>query len=155
MKIVSIIVFFFLFITYQNTIAQIKLHSFESLEYKMEIAPKPIVVFIHTDWCIYCKNMENTTLKNSHIIQKLNTNFYFISLNAESRESIIFLNNTFNFQPNGHRTGVHELAKELATVNNKIGYPTLTILNNKYEIIFQKQSFLSANQLLEILKKIS
>ncbi|AXT63319.1 thioredoxin family protein [Aquimarina sp. AD10] len=139
----------------QNINAQIQVNSFESLKDKMSTAPKPIVIFVHTDWCMYCKNMENTTFKNSEIVQNLNNNFYFVSLNAESRKRITFLNNDFNFQPNGHKTGVHQLAKELATVNNKIGYPTLTILNAKYEIIFQQQSFLSAKQLSKILKKLS
>ncbi|PKV52297.1 MULTISPECIES: thioredoxin family protein [unclassified Aquimarina] len=155
MKAFNIISFFILSLLYQNVTAQLQIDSFESIENKMTIAPKPLVVFIHTDWCMYCKNMENTTFKNNDIIQQLNENFYFASLNGESRETIHFLNNSFRFQPNGNKTGVHQLARELATVNNQIGYPTLAILNHKYEIIFQQQSFLSAKELIKILNKLS
>lgn len=154
-NLINTLVFFFLFISYQNAISQIEISTFDSLEDKMKIAPKPVIVFIHTDWCMYCKNMESTTFKNTKVVQQLNENFYFISLNAESRETINFLNNSFYFLPNGSRTGVHQLAKELATVNNQIGYPTLTILNNQYEIILQQQSFLNATELLKILEKLS
>ncbi|MDH7444419.1 thioredoxin family protein [Aquimarina sp. 2201CG14-23] len=155
MKVFQIISFLVLSLAYQNIAAQLKIESFESIEDKMKIAPKPLVIFIHTDWCMYCKNMENTTFKNEDIIQRLNEKFYFASLNGESQETINFLSNSFRFQPNGNKTGVHQLAKELATVNNKTAYPTLTILNPKYEIIFQQQSFLSAKQLIKILKKLS
>lgn len=155
MKTFYIISFFTLFFLHQNIIAQLQVHSFESIENKMIIAPRPLVVFIHTDWCIYCKNMENTTFKNNDIIQQLNENFYFASLNGESRATIHFLNKSFRFQPNGNKTGVHQLARELATVNNQIGYPTLAILNHKYEIIFQQQSFISAKEFIKILNKLS
>ncbi|WP_103864994.1 thioredoxin fold domain-containing protein [Aquimarina sp. I32.4] len=155
MRTLNNIIVLVLFVLCQSVVSQIKINSFESLEDAMKIDPKPVVIFIHTDWCIYCKNMESTTFKNNEIIQKLNTAFYFITLNAENRETINFLDNDFRFNSNGHKTGIHQLAKELAVINNKIAYPTLTILNKEYEIIFQKQSFLSANQLLKILEKIS
>ncbi|MDY8134076.1 thioredoxin family protein [Aquimarina sp. 2201CG5-10] len=155
MKTFYSILFFIIFIAHQNATAQLKIDSFESIESNMIIAPKPLVVFIHTDWCMYCKNMENTTFKNNDVIEKLNKNFYFASLNGESHKTIKFLNNSFRFQPNGNKTGVHQLARELATVNNKVAYPTLTILNTKYEIIFQQQSFLSAKDLIKVLNKLS
>ncbi len=155
MKAFYLISFFIVPLLHQNAIAQLQVNSFESIENKMTMAPKPLVVFIHTNWCMYCKNMENTTFNNTDVIQQLNQNFYFASLNGESRETIHFLNKSFRFQPNGNKTGVHQLARELATVNNKIGYPTLAILNHKYEIIFQQQSFLNAKELIRILNKLS
>lgn len=144
---------FVLLCTSQNILGQIKFSTFSSVEREMKVTPKPLILFIHTDWCVYCKNMENTTFKNEDVIQNLNQNFYFVSFNAESRESVSFLDHTFHFQPNGNKTGIHQLAKELATINGQISYPTLTILNSKYEIIFQKKSFISSKELLKILHK--
>lgn len=134
--------------------AQLKTYSFEEAEKLSEENPKPFVIFIHTSWCKYCKIMENSTFKNPEIISLLNTNFYFISLDAESKDDIHFNNNVFKFKLKGHNTGIHKLATELATINSEVVYPTLTILQTDFSIIFQKHSFLNVKELLFILEKL-
>jgi thioredoxin-related protein len=134
--------------------AQLKTYSFEEAEKLCKENPKPYVVFIHTSWCNYCKMMKNSTFKNPEVIKILNTDFYFISLDAESKEDIYFNNNTFKFKPKGENTGIHELATELATIDSQVVYPTVTVLNPDFSIVFQKHSFLNAKELLAILEKI-
>jgi thioredoxin-related protein len=134
--------------------AQLKTYSFEEAEKLSKENPKPFVIFVHTSWCKYCKMMENSTFKNPEVIKILNTDFYFISLDAESKEDIYFNNNTFKFQPKGQNTGIHELATELATIDSQVVYPTVTVLNTDFSIVFQKHSFLKAKELLAILEKI-
>ncbi|MGQ7945941.1 thioredoxin family protein [Flavobacterium sp. WC2509] len=141
------------FLVIPSGFAQLKTYTFEEAEKVVKEKPKPFVIFIHTSWCNYCKMMENSTFKNPEIINLLNTNFYFIPLDAESKNDIHFNNHTFQFKPNGQNTGIHELATALATVNSQVVYPTLTILHADYSIIFQKPSFLTAKELLIILKK--
>ena len=133
--------------------AQLKTYSFEEAEKLAKEYPKPFVVFIHTSWCNYCKMMENSTFKNTEIITILNADFYFISLDAESKTEIHFNNHTFQFIPKGQNTGVHELATALATINSQVVYPTVTILESNFSIVFQKHSFLSSKELLIILEK--
>ncbi len=134
--------------------SQLKTHTFEEAEKLSKENPKPFVVFIHTSWCNYCKMMENSTFKNSEVIRLLNTDFYFISLDAESKEDIHFNNHNFQFKPNGQNTGIHELATALATIDSQVVYPTVTILEPDFSIVFQKHSFLNAKELLVVLKKI-
>jgi thioredoxin-related protein len=134
--------------------AQLKTYSFEEAEKLCKENPKPYVVFIHTSWCNYCKMMKNSTFKNPEVIKILNTDFYFISLDAESKEDINFNNNTFKFQPKGQNTGIHELATELAAIDSQVVYPTIAILDPDFSIVFQKHSFLNAKELLTILEKI-
>ncbi|PJJ10041.1 uncharacterized protein DUF255 [Flavobacterium sp. 1] len=134
--------------------AQLKTYTFEQAEKSSKENPKPFVVFIHTSWCNYCKMMENSTFKNSEIIALLNDNFYFISFDAESKEDIHINNHTYQFKPNGQNTGIHELATALATINSQVVYPTVTILQTDFSIVFQKGSFLSGKELIAILKKI-
>lgn len=142
------------FWTIPSGFAQLKIHTFEEAEKLSKENPKPYVVFIQTSWCQYCKMMENSTFKNSEVINLLNTNFYFISLDAESKTTIRFNNHKFRFKPNGQNTGIHELATALATINSQVVYPTVTILESDYSIVFQKHSFLNAKELLVVLKKI-
>lgn len=137
-----------------SSLAQLKTHTFEEAEKLSKENPKPFVVFIHTSWCNYCKMMENSTFKNSEVIRLLNTDFYFIPLDAESKEDIHFNNHNFQFKPNGQNTGIHELATALATIDSQVVYPTVTILEPDFSIGFQKHSFLNAKELLVVLKKI-
>ena len=134
--------------------AQLKAYSFEEVELLSIENPKPIVVFTHTNWCKYCKIMENTTFKDPKIIAALNDNFYFISFDAETKKDILFNNHIFQFHPNGTNTGIHELATALATIDNQVAYPSLTILENDNSIVFQQASLLSAKALFLILDKL-
>lgn len=144
----------FFFWVMPSGFAQLKTYTFEEAEQLSKENPKPIVVFVHTDWCKYCKMMENSTFKNADIINLLNDKFYFVSFDAETKNDITFKNHTFKFYPTGQNTGIHELATALATVNNHIAYPTITILDCDYSILFQKQSYLKNKELLSILEKI-
>ena len=150
----KIFIFFFLIIAIPSSFAQLKTSSFEEVQVLSKEKPKPIVVFVHTSWCKYCKMMENTTFKNKELINELNTNFYFVLFDAESKNDITFNKHTFIFKPTGQNTGIHELATALATVENQVVYPTLTILDPNYSILFQKQSYLKSKDLLSILEKI-
>lgn len=151
-KAVYILLIFFW--TIPSGFAQLKTYSFEEAEKLSKENPKPFVVFIHASWCKYCKMMENSTFKNQEIITILNNNFYFISLDAESKNDIHFNNQTFHFKPKGQNTGIHELATALATINSQVVYPTLTILQFDYSIVFQKHSLINSKEMLTILKKI-
>ena len=134
--------------------AQLKSHSFEEVEGLNQKNPKPTLVFIHTSWCKYCKMMEKSTFQNPEIIQILKEKFYFILLDAESKQDVKFNNHTFKFKLNGLSSGIHELATELATINNEIIYPTIAVLDSNFSIVFQKHSVLNAKELLFILQNI-
>ncbi len=136
-----------------SSYAQLKTYSMEEVESLNTKSPKPILVFIHTDWCKYCKLMENTTLKEQKVIEELNNLFYFVSLNAENKEKITYNQHTFVYKPTGASTGHHELATELATINGQITYPTITILDPKNEIVYQKNSYLKADAFLKVINK--
>lgn len=151
-KAVYILLIFFWVIP--SGFAQLKTYTFEEAEKLSKENPKPFVVFVHTSWCKYCKMMENSTFKNSEVIRLLNENFYFVSLDAENKKEIRFNSHTFTFKPNGQNTGIHELATALATINSQVVYPTITILQADYSIVFQKHSFVKTEELLLILGKV-
>jgi thioredoxin-related protein len=146
-----ILLFFFLAIT--SGFAQLKTYTFEEAEKLSKENTKPFVIFIQTSWCKYCKMMENSTFKNAEIIAILNSKFYFIELDAESKYDIRFNNNIFQYKPNGVNIGIHELATALATIDSQVVYPTLTILQTDYSVLFQKHSFINTKELLIVLKK--
>lgn len=142
-----------LFCAIPSGFAQLKTHTFQEAEQLSKAKSKPIVVFIHTSWCNYCKMMENSTFKNKEVVAALNANFYFVSFDAETKEPITYQGQSFYFKPNGTNTGIHELATALATIDNQVVYPTLTILGTDQSILFQQHSVIRAKEMLSILQK--
>lgn len=150
---VKILLSLLLFWAIPSSFAQLKSYSFEEVEQLTKTNPKPIVVFVHTSWCKICKMMEQSTFKNSEVINELNTNFYFVPLDAETKRDIWFNEHQFQFKPTGTTTGVHELATALATIDGVVSYPTLTVLDLERTIVFQKNSYLDAKTVLLVLKQ--
>ncbi|MBK7869858.1 MAG: DUF255 domain-containing protein [Saprospiraceae bacterium] len=153
-KIVHIILICFL-LPHLMEAQSLSYHQFEQIDSLSLIEKRPVAVFIYTDWCRYCKNMEQKTFQNTEVINKLNKKFYFISLNAEEERLIIFRGHPFQYKPNGKSTGIHALAEALGAVDNKISYPTFCILNTDYEIIFQYDAYLNAKNMITILDQLS
>lgn len=134
--------------------SQLKSIAFEEIENLQKIQQRKVIVFIHTDWCQFCQRMKSTTFKNQEIIQQLKANFYFIDFNAEEKRDVCFQNQTFQFNPTGNNVGVHELALQLGTINKQITYPVLCVLNEKNEIIFQYNNYLSQRDFKQLLEKL-
>ena len=135
-----------------NSTLTLEHHSFEELDSLMEKEERPVVVFLHAEWCKYCRNMEETTFKHPEVVKLLNEQFYFISFDGEQKEPVAFRGRQFNYVPNGRTTGTHELALALGGTNGELLYPTLLLLNPEMEIIFEYASFLSHTEVLEVLK---
>jgi uncharacterized protein YyaL (SSP411 family) len=86
-----------------------------------ESTPKKIFIDVYTDWCGWCKRMDKATFQNPEVAAYMNAHYYNVKFDAEQKESIEMLGNTFEFVPQGSR-GYHELAAAL--LNGKMSYPT-------------------------------
>lgn len=147
------IIIFFLSIT-STGFCQLKSIPFEAVDSLQQIQKRNIVVFIHTDWCQFCHRMKNTTFKNQEIIEKLNSDFYFIDFNAEEKRDIRFNNQVFKYKPSGNNVGINDLAVRLGTINNQVVYPVLCVLNDKNEIIMQYNNYLNPKDFKLLLEKL-
>lgn len=132
---------------------KIKIYTFNKVEKLQQESPKPIFVFISTNWCAICFGMKQTTFKNRQVINLLNRHFYLVDLDAENEKDINFLGKTYRYKSSGNKTGIHELAATLATKNKQVVYPTSTILNKKFEIDLQIQGHLTSSKMISILQK--
>lgn len=153
-KMKKLVLLIFFFGITSTGFCQLKSSTFEEVDSLQQIQKRKAIVFIHTDWCQFCQRMKATTFKDQEIIEKLNSDFYFIDFNAEEKRDIKFNNHTFKYLPSGNNVGVHELALQLGTINNQIAYPTLCVLNEKNEIIFQYNIYLSTKEFKILLEKL-
>jgi thioredoxin-related protein len=128
-------------------------YEFPDLKKMMTQQERPIAIFLQAAWCKFCRNMEQTTLKNKRVINWLNDEYYFISFDGEHKEEVVFNEHVFGYQPTGRNTGIHDLAKALGSIAGELTFPAFVILNPKYEIVFQYNAFLTARALADVLEK--
>jgi thioredoxin-related protein len=150
----NLVIFIALILSIQQGYAQLKTVQFEQLDSLQSSDERPVVIFIHTDWCKYCEAMKNTTLKDEKIVSLLNEKYYYIDFDAETKRNIEINGYTFKYKPSGNNTGVHELAEHLGTIDKEISYPTLCFLSEKNDITYQYNQFISASDLSNLLKKL-
>ena len=104
----------------------IKWYTMEEALEARKADPKKLFIDTYTDWCGWCKVMDQKTFTDPAIISFINENFYAVKFNAEQKEPIVFQGHTYNFVPNGRR-GIHELAYTLLDRNTS--YPSFVMLD--------------------------
>ena len=116
--------------------------------------PRPVLVFVHTTWCRYCKLQELTTFRNPGVARQLNAGYYAVSLDAESQASVQWNGQTYGFQATGPGTGVHALALALARdEQGHLAYPTTVLLNSALRVQERWPGLLQPADLLAALAK--
>jgi len=86
--------------------------------------PKPIIIDVYTSWCGWCKVMDKETYSNDKVAAYINEHFYAVKFNAESRDSAVFNNKKYVFDP---AYKANDLAVYL--LNGRMGYPTTVLLS--------------------------
>ena len=97
-------------------------------------APKKIFIDVYTDWCGWCKRMDQTTFQNPVIVKYMNEHFYAVKFDAERNDTIVFMGHTFTGMTRGDgRKGAHQLAQAL--LQGKMSYPSYVLMNEDARIL--------------------
>lgn len=121
--------------------------NFSQLEKAMKEQPRYILVDVGTDWCVYCKMLDKTTLSKQKVAKVLNKYFYAVKLNAEHPQKIRFGGQTYPFITQSNSKGIQGLALALKVKS----YPTLVILAPDYQVIHRQTGYIKAKKLAPIL----
>lgn len=117
----------------QETDPSIKWYSFEEALKLNEKKPKKFFLDMYTDWCGWCKRMDQTTFKNPVIVAYMNDNFYPVKFNAERTDTVDFKGKTYvNANPTMKRSS-HQLAQAL--MMGRMSYPTFVFMSEDEELI--------------------
>lgn len=123
--------------TSQNTYTEFSDHSlvnwisFDEAYIKCKKNPRPIIIDIYTTWCGPCKMMSSQTFNNPDIANYINTNFYAVKFDAESKDSVKFDNYVFVSTDPANSKAPHQFAASI--LDNQLAYPSIVFLNNQIQ----------------------
>jgi len=110
--------------------------------------PRPILIDVYTDWCGWCKHMMKTTFSDQGIANYINIYFYPVRFNAETKDTVDFLDKKYINKNMGNRSP-NELAAIL--LEGKMSYPTLVFFNNNYQYKLLAPGYLKVKDIEPIL----
>jgi len=120
--------------------------SIEEALQMAKIHNKMIIVDIYTNWCGWCKIMDQRTYQNAQIISYINQKFYAVKLNAERKDTVKFQGNQFIYETEKR---MHQLASLL--LNNKPQYPSTVFLTSKAEVLPAIFGYIDNKTMIKIL----
>ncbi len=115
-------------------------------------SPKKIFVDVYTEWCGWCKKMDQTTFKDSAVVAAMNKDFYAVKLDAEQQETIHWKDMDFKWEPGG-RGGTNRLAYEI--LDGQMSFPTFVLLDGEYARIAISPGYKLGDALLKEMKYAS
>lgn len=113
--------------------------------------PKPIFIDVYTDWCGWCKVMDNKTFSRPEVAQYMNSNFHSVKFNAEKAAPLTINGQQFEVVDAGRR-GIHTFA--YAILNGQLSYPSYVILDNQMQRLAILKGFKEAEPFLQELQQI-
>ena len=128
---------------------KVKWYTFEEAIELNKTNPKKIFIDVYTDWCSWCKVMDNKTFSHPEIANYLNTYFYPVKFNAESTKPVIFQGKEFVNSQQGRRS-THELAAAL--LQGKMSYPSVAYMDEQNRLLTAVPGYYPAAQIEPMLK---
>lgn len=124
--------------TTPEPVSNISWISLEEAQLKANEDGKKILVNVYTDWCEFCKKLDNDVYPDSTVMQNLNKFYHSVRLDGESDDLITF---------NGVSMTKEDFAQELGVRS----YPTILFIDSNGELILQINGYMPVNDFQNML----
>ena len=118
---------------------------------------KKVFIDLYTNWCGWCKRMDISTFKDPIIINYLNSKFYAVKFNGETKDTIIFNNHKFyNSDPLLLKKLIQNLEERhigllILFLDGKLSYPSYVILDENLVRLMVYNGYKKVDEMLGIL----
>ena len=75
----------------------VKWLTFEQAVERSKTEKRKIFIDVYTDWCGWCKKMDENTFTDAGVIALINTDFTIAKFNAETADVVMFNGKSYNF----------------------------------------------------------
>ena len=131
---------------------KLKWYTLQEAEKLNQVQPKKFMIDVYTDWCGWCKRMDESTFSHPLISKILIENYYPVKFNAETKDTIQFNGGEYiNLGKTGRST--HPLA--VSMLGWHMSYPTIVYFTEKLEFLGPMPGYKTPDQLEVILQFIA
>jgi len=109
---------------------------------KAQSENKKLLVYVHTDWCSWCKRMEEETFADESVAAYMNDNFVPVTLDAESEKIVRY---------NGQEMSEEQVAQSLGVE----GFPTHIFLTSNGEPLTIMPGYMPPDRFINVLSFIA
>lgn len=131
-------------------LSKIEWLDFETAIDKNKKHKKLIFIDVYTKWCGWCKKMDATTFQNPEVIKYMNTYFYAVKMDAESKDPIAYKDKLYEWKSYG-RAGYNTLAVSL--LDSKMSFPSFVVLSKRETKLGKIIGYKDVNGMMAELKK--
>ena len=122
--------------------------SIKEAQQKNKEVQKPFIIDVYTDWCGWCKHMMKTTYSNAGIANYINSNFYPVKFDAETKDTIEYNGKIYKPTSKEPKTP-HELA--IKFLGTSLSYPSTMFVTNNFEYNLLSQGFIEDKKIEPLL----
>jgi thioredoxin-related protein len=137
---------------YAQSAEKLKWYTFAEAQQLNKKNPKKFLIDVYTDWCGWCKVMDQNTFNNATIAAIIDKYFYPVKFNAEKDADVDYKGKTYKLvvDPNTKK-GYHELTQVLFNGQSS-GYPTICYMDQETNIIQAISGYQTPQQIEPILQ---